>query len=144
MLTDIQLGYIPEELKGWDHWVIWRYGVKSNGQETKIPYQALRAERADSMNPATWSSYEDAVTAMRRTQADGIGFVFGRDDPYIGVDLDDCYDASRAQVLEDCLDPDESRWVLALNSYTEVSPSGTGVKVIFRGQLPKDLDRHSF
>jgi hypothetical protein len=93
--------------------------------------------KASSTDAGTWGTYEAATHATGQCGFDGVGFVFSAEDPYIGVDLDDCYHFGK-------LDPDEEEWVNALNSYTEVSPSGTGVKVIVRGKLPKDLERHSF
>lgn len=137
MLTDEELARIPDEMKSWPHWVTWRYEVKANGQETKVPYNPHKPERADTTDPHTWGPYLTAVAAMRATRADGIGFVFSEDDPYVGVDLDDCLSYMQ-------LTPPEDGYVEALNSYTEVSPSCTGVKVIFRGKLPDDLKRHSW
>jgi putative DNA primase/helicase len=93
--------------------------------------------KASSTDAGTWGTYEAATHATGQCGFDGVGFVFSAEDPYIGVDLDDCYHFGK-------LDPDEEEWVNALNSYTEVSPSGTGVKVIVRGKLPKDQERHSF
>ena len=60
----------------------------------------------------------------------GVGYVLAADDPFIGVDLDKC------------LDPEKgcdgfAMWVMEqLASYTEVSPSGTGLRIILRGKLP--------
>jgi primase-polymerase (primpol)-like protein len=64
-------------------------------------------------------------------RSDGIGFVFTADDPFVGVDLDDCRDPDTKEI---------EAWadeiVAELSSYTEVSPSGTGFKVFLRGRLP--------
>lgn len=133
---------VPAELKARDQWVCWRYEER-DGRETKVPYDPKNWERrASSTNAATWSTYSQALSATTTLLTptppmDGIGYVFTADDPYLGVDLDECYHFGK-------LDPDEEEWVNALNSYTEVSPSGTGVKVIVRGKLPKDLERHSW
>jgi primase-polymerase (primpol)-like protein len=62
-------------------------------------------------------------------RVDGIGFVFSADDPYCGVDLDACCNGTG-------LVPDAAAIVLRLDSYTEWSPSATGVHVILRGRLP--------
>jgi hypothetical protein len=56
--------------------------------------------------------------------------------PYVGIDLDKCRNAATGQVEE---------WARAvireLNSYTEVSPSGTGVHILVRGELPPGRNR---
>src|SRR5262249_20590556 len=60
---------------------------------------------------------------------DGVGFVFTEEDTFCGVDLDDALDADgRLKEWADEL-------VAALGTYTEVSPSGTGGKLVLRGRL---------
>src|ERR1019366_4649310 len=79
----------------------------------------------------TWSSFQDACAAVQRWSLTGIGFVFITSDPYSGVDLDNCRKPETGEIAE---------WAMviirALDSYTEVSPSGTGVHIIIRGLLP--------
>jgi hypothetical protein len=80
-------------------------------------------------NSKNWSNFGEATVTYRKRNLDGIGFVLG--DGLAGVDLDDCRDP-KSGVLED--------WardiVDELDSYTEISPSGTGVKIFLRGELP--------
>lgn len=139
----VQYDHIPQELKDREQWVVWKYEEKGEGRATKVPYDPVTAERASSTNPKTWDSYINAYNCSQLPGWDGIGFVFTAEDPYIGVDLDDCYNAMTGRGYEAMTDL-EAGWVEDLDSYTEVSPSGKGVKVIFRGQLPKDQDRHSW
>ena len=64
---------------------------------------------------------------------DGIGFVFSADDPYVGVDLDHVRDRRTGEIAE------WAQTIIAdLASYAEISPSGTGVKMICKGHLPID------
>ncbi len=111
---------VPGELRQRRQWVLWRYEERE-GKLTKVPYRAGDPDRrASSTDPATWSPFEQAVGAASR--ADGIGFVFSIEDPYVGVDLDQ--------------DFPEPEWVIGrLNSYTEHSVSGTGLHVIAKGSL---------
>ena len=53
----------------------------------------------------------------------GIGFVLTRDDPFVGVDLDDCVGAEGFTPLADEV-------VQNLQSYTEHSPSGNGLRIL--------------
>ena len=112
-------------------WVNWK-SEKRNGRLTKIPYRSGTDKQASSTDPATWSSYEAAFNAMQNGHGySGLGTVFTDDKPYSGVDLDDCINemgtiASWAAEI-----------ITSLDSYTEVSPSGTGVKIWVKGKLPQ-------
>jgi primase-polymerase (primpol)-like protein len=127
---------IPAELRARPQWIVWRYEQR-DGKRTKVPYEAVDPQsRASSTDPDTWSAYAYAVKAVERGAADGVGFVFSPDDPYCGVDLDACRDPATGKVH-----PAAARIVLDLDSYTEVSPSGTGLHVIACAVLPGE--RHS-
>ena len=86
---------------------------------------------AASTLPTTWSPADDAHAAVERWSLTGIGFVFTEPDPYSGIDIDTCREPDTGQIAE-------WAWkiIWRLNSYTEVSPSGTGVHIIIRGKLP--------
>jgi len=72
----------------------------------------------------------------RTGKADGVGFVFTDDDPIVGVDLDDCRDPETGEVDSEAQDIIER-----LDSYTEISPSGTGYHVLIEGELPEGRNR---
>jgi primase-polymerase (primpol)-like protein len=125
---------IPAELRDLPQWVVWAYESRQSktGEHrwTKVPRTA-EGKAASTTNASTWSIFDAALgfhRAMPHTC--GVGFVFSPNDPYCGVDLDDARDLATGRVLE---------WaqpiVDLLDSYTEVSPSGTGLKVILRGVL---------
>jgi len=76
------------------------------------------------------------VTACREHGYEGIGFVFTRDDPFCGVDLDHCRDSETG-----ALEPWAKDIVQELDSYTEISPSGKGLHILVRGQLPDGRSR---
>jgi len=112
-------------------WVCWKYEQR-DGKATKVPINPRTGQKASSTDPSTWTSFDDAVAACRRfTTLEGVGFVFTQDDPFCGIDLDDCRDPNAGE-----LKPWGQRWVEAVNSYTEVSPSGGGVKIFIRGAKP--------
>jgi putative DNA primase/helicase len=123
---NIDSTYIPESLTSRDQWVVWR-SEQRGGKPTKVPYNARTGQLAESDNVATWTPYAIALAAAERF--DGIGYVFSPDDPYSGVDLDDC-------IIEEKIAPWAEAQLLTLNSYSEVSPSGTGIKVWVEGKLP--------
>ena len=117
---------IPAELTSRAQWIVWRYEQR-DGKPTKVPYQSV-GRPASTTNPATWRSYPDAVGAVRAGPFDGLGYVFAADDPYAGVDFDAC-------VTDGELHPGVAALVRKLDSYSEISPSGTGVHTIVRAQL---------
>jgi len=70
------------------------------------------------------------VTAAEKRALAGVGYVFTADNPHAGVDLDDCRNAETGAIA------DWAQEIIdTLNSYTEVSPSGTGVKCWLAGAL---------
>ena len=76
----------------------------------------------------------EAKRATREKDLDGIGFVFTESDPFCGVDLDACVDPKTGQIASWA-----SEIVGALDSYTEFSPSGTGLHVLLRAKLPQGV-----
>ena len=122
-------GAIPAELQDREQWVNWRYEHRDGGW-TKPPVNAATGQCADNTDPATWGAYRDVVVAYREGGFDGIGYVFSVDDPYCGIDLDDCIDA------DGTIEPWAAEIICGLDSYAEVSPSGRGVKIFLRGALP--------
>jgi len=126
---------IPETLREREQWVCWREEER-DGKPTKIPVTPGGGGYASSTEAETWTSFEAALDYTETAHADGIGFVFTDDDPIVGVDLDDCRDPETGDVDDAALDIIER-----LDSYTEVSPSGTGYHVLIRGELPEGRNR---
>jgi len=116
-------------------WLCWR-SEERNGKPTKIPYSPLTGQRASSTTPCTWAGYEDAVRACKEHGYSGIGFVFTSEDDLCGVDLDGCLNADTGEI-----EPWARIIIEELDSYTEISPSGTGVHVLVRATLPESRNR---
>jgi hypothetical protein len=116
-------------------WLCWRTEER-DGRPTKVPYSPLTGERASSTDPKTWASYSAAVTASKERGYGGIGFVFTPDDDLCGIDLDACIDLDTGEI-----EPWAQEIIEELDSYTEISPSGTGVHVLVRGTLPEGRSR---
>jgi putative DNA primase/helicase len=125
---------IPSELRELRQWVCWKL-EDVDGRLTKVPYTP-RGQKASSTNPSSWSSFEECSQALHRKKFSGVGFVFAKDDPYTGIDLDHHRDPATGQF------DDFAAWHLRqLNSYTEVSPSGTGAHTIVRATIPSKNGR---
>ena len=127
-----KLESIPDELKGYKQWVPWKGVARDNGKTDKIPYDAKTGKRAKSNDPQTWSDFDTAWKSYSHNGGgyDGIGFVLAKDDPFTGWDFDSCRD-TQGRVTENI-----DSILSELNSYCEVSPSGSGLRVLTRGELP--------
>ena len=119
---------VPKELRDLQRWVCWKV-VKRDGKPTKVPYiaEAGLQRRAAADDPDTWRSFGAALKLARRCA--GIGVMLG--DGLAGVDLDKCRDPHTGEI-----EPWAREIITALGSYTEVSPSGTGVHVLVWGEKP--------
>jgi hypothetical protein len=131
---------IPPELKALPQFVVWRYTWKDKGGKwDKPPSDPKTGGPASHSDPATWATFECALSAYRAGGWDGIGFVFTEGDPFAGVDLDDCRDPQTGQ-----LEKWATEIVATLDSYCEVSPSRSGVKLVLRGRKPGPACRKKY
>jgi hypothetical protein len=125
------------ELARAERWLVWRNepDPRDPQRRTKVPYDALRpTQNAKSTDPRTWAPYSAAAAAAGSAQEriDGIGFA-ATNGPYSFGDLDDCArpEVEQIQALDDLL-PEARALVELLDTYTEVTPSGRGVRPILR------------
>ena len=121
---------IPAALKDEPCWVCWAYVRKDRW--SKIPINAATRRRAKSNDPATWTTFDLAMKRAMDDRTLGVGFVFTADNGICGVDLDDAVDPATGRLY-----PWAAQIVPSLDTYTEWSPSGTGVKLYLYGRKPK-------
>lgn len=121
---------IPSELKNRPQWVCWQEESRG-GKPTKVPYNPATRKRADSQDPTTWGTFEQALNTANQNGFKGIGFVFSADDPYCGVDLDKCRDPEAGVI-----GPNAQELITKISSYSEASPSKTGVHIVVKATLP--------
>ncbi|GIV14875.1 MAG: hypothetical protein KatS3mg022_0310 [Armatimonadota bacterium] len=125
---DVNPHSIPDALKRVPNWVVWRYETRE-GKQTKVPKCPHAPERNASVSdPNTWADFRTALKAS--TRCDGVGFVLTPEVGITAFDFDQC-------LREDgtCA-PDVWELVRILDSYTEVTPSGRGLRVLCYGKLP--------
>lgn len=126
---------VPQELKDRDQWVIWRPEWKPGDKKSrKVPYDAKTGQTASSTDPSTWATYAEAVAAGRGM----IGLVTTASDPLVCVDMNGCYCMATGRLTHTA-----EKIVRLLDSYAEISPSETGVKIWIRASLAKALKRTS-
>ena len=110
-------------------WTTWSW-VLVNDRWTKPPFQP-NGMHAKSQGPETWCTYADALDAVKAGRADGIGIMLhGMKSLEIAIDIDHCRDRNTGQIAS---------WAQEIideaTSYTEVTPSGTGVRIIGQGDI---------
>ena len=120
------MNIIQEELLKYNQWVTWKFERRGDYM-AKVPYTIFGA-RASVSSPMDWTTYEKASQCPDR---DGVGFVFTMTDPFIGIDFDHIRSKDSGFIAPDLLAE-----VMALNTYTEISPSGTGLHAICKGTMP--------
>lgn len=120
---------VPPELQDIDQWVTWTLKKRDNKAKLdKIPRNPHNGQYASSTDPATWGTFKQAVEAAVARGHNGVGFVLAEGTPIVGIDLDGCLDPATGMLevwAEDI--------VSQFDSYTEVSPSGTGIRIFVEG-----------
>lgn len=131
-MTGVDNGPIPIEIQDRRQWVCWKY----DGDE-KPPINAQDGGRAKSSESSTWTYFGEAYDFYRAHEdIDGAGYVPTDQDPFLVIDLDGCRDPETEQI-EDWA----KEIVDTFASYTEVSPSWTGLHIWVKGSKPGPKNR---
>nr|DAP89328.1 MAG TPA: dsDNA helicase [Caudoviricetes sp.] len=105
-----------QELKQMKIWHLWIWGKGRNGKPTKVPISAHGGETGtDKDHSSTWVTYDEAIAAVQKRHAAGVGFVIP--EGYFFLDIDHM----------ELTDPFVQTILNRYNSYTEYSQSGNGV-----------------
>jgi primase-polymerase (primpol)-like protein len=132
---------IPASLCARPQWILWREVPASRGgKPRKLPIDPRTLRAASTTDPTTWGAYDHCVQALHVAQEEwaaehpglrsGLGYVFAASDPYCGIDLDHCRHPQTGVIQ-----PWAQQLIRALPTYTEVSPSRTGVHLLGRGTV---------
>ena len=127
MATKIQLQIenIPDELKQIPHWVLWKW-------PTKAPLNFRTGNNAKVDDSSTWGTFDQVMEKYHAGGFSGVGVVLTEEDNITGTDFDNCL-----------MDGKPKDWAVEpltlLNTYTEISPSGLGVRQIAYGKKPGEL-----
>lgn len=116
---------LPQELKDTGRWCVWKYEQRvGRDKPTKCPYNPQTGGGAMSNNPSTFSTFQEAANALEQARYDGLGV--GVFDGLCAVDIDHCIaeDGTPSPLAVDI--------VSTMESYTETSPSGQGIRILFK------------
>lgn len=119
---------IPAELKARPQWLVWKYITKPGQKKpAKMPYYATTCElrtgeQGSEADRANLVDFDTAMETAALRDFDGVGFAFLPGDGLIGIDLDAACSDKHAAIRDAC------------GTFTESSPSGTGVHIIGLGE----------
>ncbi len=131
----MQFNNIPQEMRLFPQWVVWRFEDTDSAKPTKVPYSANNGRLASVSDPNTWATFDQACHAASTSNwYDGIGFVLTEADPFAFIDLDDTKGDQTA------LDR-QIKIYNEFDSFAERSPSGSGLHIIVKGNLPSGRRR---
>ncbi len=102
-------------------WVRYYLKPKPEGGSAKIPF-------GNHSDPATWSTFYDAVDNIENNQQ-GIGYCFYGGDIH-GLDIDHCRNPKTGRICNEAM-----LLVSRLGSWAEYSVSGQGIHVLFKGKV---------
>ena len=119
----MQYDNLPKELRDNGKFCLWKYEErKGKVKPDKVPYQ-ISGKHAQSNNESTFSEYANAVAAVSLYDGLGLGIFRG----FSAVDVDHCVntDGTLAAIGQSAVN-------IFKGCYIEISPSGTGLRVIFK------------
>lgn len=136
-LLELRPQNIPAELQPEPWFACWKWRLTYTSPEklTKVPFNPMTGKPARSNDPSTWSRFDDVVEACleKGSPYHGAGLMFAPESGLAGADLDKSFDRTTGEMLA---------WaqpiIRRLNAYAELSPSATGMKCLFYGQLPRN------
>jgi putative DNA primase/helicase len=125
----------PAALAEKRQWLAWRFAERADPETgeiklTKEPINARTGGLGSSTDPSTWATLNEAWTRYEQDALDGVGFALNGNG-LAGIDIDKCRDPETGKVTAEA-----GEIVRKLDSYTEISPSGTGLRVFAYGVLP--------
>jgi len=121
---DIREENIPKELKAVPHWILWAYKER-NGERIKVPIDPKSGAWINAHDPKNWLTFKEALKYSKELNI-GIGFDFTKDLGYVFIDFDHVLKQGGIDDLR------VKEIIEKGDTFTEVSPSGEGLHLIFR------------
>lgn len=119
--------FIPQELREFRQWCSWKYENRGNSSKlTKTPYSPISGLMIDVTNPVNLCTFEEAIKNLHFFS--GIGFSLLPTDPFCFIDFDTTTDPREIEFQKQVL--------ASFDTYSEISPSGTGLHLICKASLP--------
>jgi hypothetical protein len=142
-IEDEEVESIPAELRAKPIWLAWKWQWKPAEGQGKAKWDkppiGANGREIDATNPANLLGFDEA-RRVALSYGDGIGFALGKPDDrlgIVGIDLDHCID-DQGDVSDEAM-----RIVDLLQSYTYVTPSRRGLRVLVWGTKPGPKCKHT-
>ncbi len=139
----VNLGHIranvPASLLAASNWLAWNLEPDEKGKLTKVPYAVRLQRHGSSTDPTTWGTVEQAVKRSTTGKLSGVGYVLAAATPQgyprvsnkeTVIDLDHCRNKETGKI-----DGWAQNIITQMDSYSEISPSETGVHILLQGRL---------
>lgn len=128
---------LPIEIQALNNWVTWQLTFQpGRPKPAKVPYytngKMRQGEQGSPADVAQLTSFEQALESAKADRRSGIGLAVLPDCGYTALDFDDCVQDRKI------MRPDIA--ALVFGTYCEYSPSGTGLRALFKGHLPSRKD----
>lgn len=122
---------IPEDLRQFGPFCCWAYQDRpGSAKPAKVPYSPRTGERARVDHPEDFASFSEAMAAFQTGIYSGIGILIT--DNLCAIDIDNCIDDNGQ------FSPMAADVVNRMHTYTEISPSGKGLRLLFLTDRPID------
>lgn len=119
----INLGNMPEHLQKYGLFCLWKYEER-DGRKTKVPYNPKSFSRGNSADRNAFVSFSEISEIWERVHDQFNGIGVGVFDQIGAIDIDHCFEGGElSAIAHDIVD--------RMNSYTEISPSGEGIRIFF-------------
>ena len=130
---------IPKEMRALDQWVLFvKENVRGSNHPKKhmISVEGERWHKAKSTEEKDWSSFDKAISSLKRSKYDGMAFCLK--EGIIFIDIDNSIDdnGNLSDFAKEMLTTFEG-------TYAEKSCSGHGIHIFLKGHLPKDMPKRN-
>lgn len=127
---------IPQELRNYKQWICWKYQkTRENKKATKVPFSPITGFEIGHNSSELFGSFEEACKVSH--MFNGVGFFLTKEDPFSFIDLDDTN--GNQEILNFQKDVYNR-----FDSYSEVSPSGNGLHIIVKGEVPSGVNSKQY
>ena len=126
---------IPEDLLQHGQFCCWAYQARpGSAKPAKVPYNPSTGQRARVDHPEDFAPLDGTMTAFQSGSYSGIGILITGN--LCAIDIDNCIDDNGQLSLM------AADVVNRMQAYTEISPSGRGLRILFVINQPVDKDMY--
>jgi len=128
-MIEINSSNVPDELKS-ESFMLWRLEQRE-GRQTKPPINPSSGFMGNVQDPNQWTDFDNALRIHEggRFHTNGISVVLHSESELVGLDLDHC-------ISDGTFTEEATEIINRVSSYSEISPSGKGVRIFLYGKIP--------